>query len=411
MDTVRLSFRIPALLQKKSSYLFQQAYQSMKINILTIQGRFIYGNYGSALQAYALQQFLKQAGHDPLLILGMNYFHSKFLAWAQPIYSSLRVVCPFLRHLIDVFRLRFSPVAGPSERRKRFAAFVKKFIHTTPCGYTFQELIHHLPTADACICGSDQIWFGANALCYFFPKQNRNKCISYAASGAWPILEKDDAWQHSISPYLRELRAVGVRETDGVTLSKRLGAKNVMQTIDPTLLLPAEHYEQIMQETRIIKEPYMLFYILNSKSLADVPIETAKRYCAEHGLRLAILSGQGTEGILPSELNMSTGPLEFLNLIKHASAVITNSFHGSIFCILFQIPYLVCLQNGETAAENVRFYSAHTRLGQACRLGTMETLDLKLLNIAPTDAIPFLQTWKQDSQKFLQTHLENIANE
>lgn len=384
----------------------------MKINIISCQGSLIYGNFGSALQAHALQAVLKQLGHEPLLILSMNFPLRGFPEWVETIYSSLRFVCPVARRMVDALRLRVSQVGGSRERRRHFADFVKRHICTTPLGYTCKERINHLPKADAYICGSDQIWgSGAGDMSYFFPAQERRKCLSYAASGSWALLGRDNQWVEKVGPYLREFRAVGVRETDGVALCKRAGVSTVMATIDPTMLLPCSHYESIMPAEPIVKEPYLLFYMLNMTSAADVPLETAKRYCAEHKLRLVILSGQGTEQQLPSELNDSTGPLEFLNLIKHASAVITNSFHGSVFCVLFQTPYLVCLQQGKTAAENARFHSAHTKLGQAARIGTKEILDVNQLQIVPSAALPLLEAWKEESYAFLQGALNAIATE
>lgn len=381
----------------------------MKINILSTSGFFIYGNYGSALQAHALQKALELLGHEPKLILGMDFSGKKLPTWAQTCFEPMRLFAPIFRHLIDVGRLRFSPMTY-RKRHERFTSFIKKYIRITSFGYTKHERIHHLPTADAYICGSDQIW-GMNPIdmSFFFPRIDRRKCMSYAASGPWPVLERHDNWVQEVGPYLRDFRAVGVREINGVELCKKAGANNVTLTIDPTLLLPAEHYEQMISASRIIEEPYLLFYMLNETSIDNLPLEAAKSYSKEHGLRLIILSGQGTDSVLPSEFFESTGPLEFLNLIKNATAVITNSFHGSIFCILFQTPYLVCLQKGVTAAENIRFYSALTKLGQNDRLGELDTLNMNLLNKVPTDAIPLLTAWRQESYEFLRKNLEAIA--
>lgn len=308
--------------------------------------------------------------------------------------------------------MRCNSVVGSSSRRKRFASFVKRNITLTPIGYTHQERIACLPAADAYICGSDQVWGDcASDLSCFFPKEDRSKCIVYAASGSWSLLEKDEACIAKVGPYLREFRGVGVRESQGKEFCNKAGVQDVAVTIDPTMLLPAEHYERLMSPEPIIQEPYMLFYMLNMTSSADIPLEEAKRYCAEHHLRLIVLSGQGSQQLLSGELNETTGPLEFLNLVKHASAVITNSFHGSIFCALFQTPYLVYLQNGRTASQNVRFYSAHGKLGQQARITAVGASDLSLLQEPPTSAAPLLEQWKAESYTFLKKHLDAIAAE
>lgn len=382
----------------------------MKINILTISSFFIYNNFGSTLQAYALQETLKKMRHEPMLILNTDIFRRTFPHWAESFYSSLRFLCPFLRHLIDRVLLKYKSVGKNRAKRDHFLSFVHQNIRTTYYGYTQHERIHHLPKANAYICGSDQIWgWGADDMSYFFPHKDRSKCIAYAASGSWPMLSRDNAWLSAVSPYLKDFQAVGVRENEGLDLCKKAGANNVHHTIDPTLLLPAEHYERMMPQSRAIKEPYLLLYMLNISSLSEAPLNQAKQYCKEHKLRLVTLSGQGAERVLPSELNKTVGPLEFLNLIKHATAIITNSFHGSIFSLLFQVPYLICLQKGDHAVENARFYSTHTKLSQADRIATPETLDLNLLNEPPANALPLLTAWRQESYEFLRKNLEAIA--
>lgn len=382
----------------------------MKINIISCPSCYIFGNFGSALQAHALQMVLKQMGHDPLLVLSMDFPSHRFPSWAERCYSALRVYAPFVRRVTDAVRLGLNAIVGARSRRKLFASFVRRYLSVTSFGYTRQERIDCLPAADAYICGSDQI-LGACAadMSCFFPKVNRSQCIAYAASGSWPLLEQNEACIKRVGPYLREFRGVGVRESQGKEFCNKAGVQDVAVTIDPTMLLPAGHYERLMSPEPIIQEPYMLFYMLNMTSSADIPLEEAKRYCAEHHLRLIVLSGQGSQQLLSGELNDMTGPLEFLNLIKHASAVMTNSFHGSIFCVLFQTPYLVCLQSGKTAPENVRFHSAHGRLGQSARITAVGASDMSLLQVPPTSAAPLLEQWKSESYMFLRKHLDAIA--
>lgn len=269
-----------------------------------------------------------------------------------------------------------------------------------------------LPYADAYVCGSDQVWTHkvsgpAADLSPFFGACDRRRCISYAASAAWGNLGDD--WVAVASRYLPEFQAVGVREEDGVELCRMAGVDHPVVTADPTLLLPASHYEQIMDPRPMVKEPYLLLYVLNMDSPESTPLEQVREYCAVHGYRLVILSGQGAENAVGHGMNDSVGPLEFLNLIKHAQAVVTNSFHGSLFPTIFQVPFAVCLQQGGYAAQNSRFISTHSRLGQTHRIFEEGSLPVSVLETKPSESEERLEDWRKGSLEFLHSTLAEIA--
>ena len=146
-------------------------------------------------------------------------------------------------------------------------------------------------------------------------------------------------------------------------------------------------------------------------SANDVPQHEAEEFCKAHGLRMIVLSFQGAEHALASDFNEHIGPLEFLNLIRHASAVVTNSFHGSCFCALFQVPYAICLQEGEMASQNIRFISTHKRLGQEWRIFHVGGLHASMLETKPADALPLLEEWRNKSRRYLVEHLQAIDEE
>lgn len=343
----------------------------MKVGILTSLDLFLYSNFGTVLQAYALQQVLLQAGHSVFHIRRMGYPNKWLPECFSPVYSHVGRSLPVLREMVDRIRLQKWRLGGAPSRKRLFRIFVQRHLHVTPCGYTKEELMARLPYADAYVCGSDQVWnlgeIGpATDLSLFFSGSDRRRCISYAASAPWNSLRDD--WVAVASKYLPDFQAVGVREEDGVELCRMAGVSHPVVTADPTLLLPASHYEQIMDPRPMVKEPYLLLYVLNMDSPESTPLEQVREYCAVHGYRLVILSGQGAENAVGHGMNDSVGPLEFLNLIKHAQAVVTNSFHGSLFSTIFQVPFAVCLQQGGYDAQNSRFFSTHSRLGQDHRI-------------------------------------------
>lgn len=389
------------------------SYTSMKIGVITCPDSYLYSNYGTVLQAYALQRALSRLGYDAFLIRRMEYPDKWLPGWLSPAYGLVGRGLPVLRGVMDRIRLRKYRLGGAPSRKRLFRLFVQRHLHVTSCGYTRKERMAWLPHADAYICGSDQIWnvelTGPVAdLSLFFGGSDRRRCISYAASAAWNRL--GDEWVAVASKYLPEFQAVGVREEDGVRLCRMAGVSNPVVTIDPTLLLPASHYEQIMDPRPMVKEPYLLFYVLNIDRPENSPLEQVREYCAAHGYKLVVLSGQGAEYAVGQGMNDRVGPLEFLNLIKHARAVVTNSFHGSLFSTIFQVPFAVCLQQGENAAQNSRFFSTHSRLGQDHRIFQIGQLPIELLDKKPVEYITNIVPWRNESLAFLQDAIENIQD-
>lgn len=380
----------------------------MKIGILTVPDFLLCSNYGSALQAYALQKVIQRMGHSPFLIRRMEYPANTLSGRWSWLYGAVGRFCPVLRGRLDKWRLcKMMPRAGMG------VSFMEEYMSSTSCGYTGEERMRRMPSADAYVCGSDQVWNhtveGKNKdLSLYFSSCDRNKCIAYAVSAAWNRLGAP--WIEVASESLPSFHAVSVREDDGLELCRKAGRVDAVVAADPTLLLPAVQYERIVAPEPVVAEPYVLLYVLNMDRVEDTPLAEARRFCEIHGYRLVCLSGQGAEAAVPSEMNDKTGPLEFLNLIKNAKAVITNSFHGSLFCCIFQVPFAVCLQCGEHSAQNSRFLSTHFRLGQEYRIFHAGEMQDSVLENKPVEALERIGPWRAFSLEFLQNALNEMRN-
>lgn len=380
----------------------------MKVAVITLDDKFLYGNFGSAMQSYALQVVLREMGHEPIVVRWAPMFRSFRKLKLSFLYKLFSIVCP---HLWDWAVSLYAALRATPAKRKHLAKgrrFFHRHVKATLTAFPPEMIPNCLPKADAYICGSDQVWHDSTVVnlhydFLFLAGAPRGRCISYAASAPWARL--DEKWVSVASRYLPNFCAVSVREEQGVPFCKAAGAENAFVAADPVLLLPQKHYEPLAAGAPIVKGDYLLCYVLN----CTFPIEAQQKlqhFCQEQGMQLMILSGQGAKFSYGTAIGDNVGPEEFLNLIKNAKAVVTNSFHGSMFSLIFGKPLLVCLQDGNTAAENVRFTSTLPRLGQAHRMCTAEQLDTSLLLEAP---VLNIEQWREESLNFLRCALGSLS--
>lgn len=364
----------------------------MKIGIVTLERYWMLRNYGTLLQCFALQTVLRRMGHEPVLIQRLH-------AWERTGRKAR-----LQRALVDIVH----PVAAYTRIRglRAFRSFMQQHIsHTAHC-YTDAELVRPPLEADCFICGSDQVWShcGAAAFLTFVPAGRR---ISYAPSAPWA--ECDDAWRKQARELLLGYAGVSVREDAGAELLGGMGI-SAMVAADPVLLLQKEDYARLMPPSGRAK-PYMLVYTLNLPSLQDIYWDEAKQYAAEHHLDLAVVAMQGAEHHFPASLRVNPAPGEMLRLFADAACVLTNSFHGTAFSLLFGKPFASIAQRGKTATQNPRFHTLLAHTGQERRL-VQDPAQLPVLLGSPSlDAAPALEAWRTRSLQFLQAALQKAQTD
>jgi hypothetical protein len=313
-----------------------------KIGILT----FHYAhNYGAVLQAYALKTKLQQMGYDAQV---MNY-QNKYIArlYRRGIHID------FWKR--DILPSRWGRIAklireqhyGRREWQKQWQAF-EQFIREKLIGsqetkvLTLGEL--EQKGCDVYILGSDQIWareltHGLDPAYFgqFAPDASK---ISYAASV--PNGDIPEAEKPLFAAYLKKLSAVSVREERLAKELEELLGKKVTTVVDPTLLLKREDYDTLLQDKPIVAEPYLfVYYVVESPKLTAL----ARKAAAMTGYRLVELHYHKTperekelrktgEDVRTTYV-YTAGPGEFLTYLRDAKMVMTNSFHGTVFSILF----------------------------------------------------------------------------
>lgn len=297
-------------------------------------------NFGSALQAYALQHKLFQHGIDNKII---DYIYS--YAGYEPSWG---------RYIYDKVKYYAKVILRRPASMTRFFFFHKKYLKTTFREYTKNELMFgKAPSFDAYMTGSDQVWNckftkgDTNFLLKFAPKDSPR--LSYGASFASPSIPKE--YEHIFKEELPKYSSILVREHSGVDIVKNLIGKNAEVVCDPTLLLTKTDYHVLATKSKLfIPEPFILVYILDYMYNPYPKVyDIIRKVKKELGLKVVYI---GTDAPDPMDNNYSyvggqIGPLEFLWLMENTSFVITTSFHGTAFATIFHKPLFSVVQATE----------------------------------------------------------------
>jgi hypothetical protein len=296
-----------------------------------------YLNFGSSLQAFALQYTLKKLGYDGEVIDDLNVIRSQCTK-VEYYYMRLKQL---IRHPQQFVRYK--------KKEGMYRNFAKRHIPINSGWRSYEELDDRY---DAYVCGSDQIWSPLRVenpninLAYYFAAFGRKPKVAYAPSLG--TRTGSERYAETVRPWLAEFRAISVREADGARILENVtGLHDIPVVADPTLLLTREEYLPICAQ-RMETRPYMLAYLLtyNVEYLQYIT-----KLATDAGLKLLIL-GDDLRLRKWGDRNITAGPSEFLSLIANAEAVATDSFHGSIFTLQFARPLLCLKRFSDTSRSN-----------------------------------------------------------
>lgn len=352
-------------------------------------------NHGASLQTYALQRFLCNMGHDAAIIdYRPDYLRGHFNLWfVSDKYNRIPLCWLYL--------LAKFPQRLLSKRRQRaFDKFTQRYLRLTPVTYySYNELLANPPQADAYIAGSDQIWNlefpnGHDKAFFLAFVPSAKKRISYAPSFAHariPAIFHDFVKRH-----LANFDALSVREETGVRILDELGYKGC-QVCDPVFLLDKKEWDEVALAD-FSKERYILVYDFEQSA-------TVK----EIVVRLSRLFGCEIYSVSPYSLRyadknfINIGPDTFVSLIRDAQCVVSNSFHGSAFSLLFEKDFFIVRRND---GLNDRMEDFLSHYGLSDRLTDSGATDETLLS--NIDYLRVNKILKQDisfSKKYLSDNL------
>lgn len=303
----------------------------MRIAIITFHRAY---NYGAVLQCYALYHTLKKLGHECYVLdYWPKYFYNQYY-----IHSDFSLTHPPLKTWMNHYRTKNIL----NVRNQGFEKFLKDYLALMPVDITNGCVDVEDMKFDLYITGSDQVWnnrcarFDRN---YFldFPCAKLSKRASYAAS--FGMKQIPEELENEYKKRLSDFAAYSVRENEGKEILKDLLAVEASVNCDPTLLLKQDEWSKLATNNNTDSEPYVLvYYVTKTEELQRKALD----YVKTKGYKLVILPCNMSIDVLlgkkdkqfASDLHLTASPTEFLTLLKNASYVFTNSFHGTVFSLL-----------------------------------------------------------------------------
>lgn len=367
-------------------------------------------NYGQLLQCYALQQALRELGGLPYVIrYGFHYYYIHWFRWQSFFtYSGLSNVLKELKRCCQ-------EQWKPEYYKRRFGLFRREHISFSwRCYNSLEELQSHPPRADIYITGSDQVWAQLinhrdNRSFFLDFGAQKVKRIAYAPSFAmnsYPVnLCKD------LKSLLANIDAISVRERTGIKICKKVGVDAKLVS-DPTLLLTPINYERIT-ENNTMKRKYCFAYHVNITTPKELYWDVFNKFNKERHLETYATYANPQKGINMKFLYGANYVYptiqQWLGWVRNAEYVLTSSFHGVVFSILFHVPFIACLLKDSMFAGNDRIITLLEALGLE-RYIVYQREDIKmdiLLSDIPdwNDIDAKIELLRKDSLSFLKQNI------
>lgn len=305
-------------------------------------------NFGTILQAYALQQYILYLGYENHILNDTyiiepdqkksNIFFIRVIQWVKLL-------------LNPSFKLYYK---NKVKSKKLFIRFITDYllIDYDTDWRLFDDKY------DQYIVGSDQIWNPGpiwykelNTPFYYAGFTNKKK-ISYASSLGVSVYP--DKHLKQFREYLSDYKYLSAREDIGCKIIADITEKEVTHVVDPTLLLPSDNWRKLIGEKPTSHEKYVLAYFLSDNKYY---LDYVRQYASKYHLSLKMFHNFKKYSCYADELVVA-GPLEFLQYIDGASILFTDSFHGTLFAIQLDTPFVAFKRfNGQNEGQNQRLIS------------------------------------------------------
>ncbi|HHD2781093.1 TPA: polysaccharide pyruvyl transferase family protein [Clostridium perfringens] len=309
------------------------------IAIITLNGYF---NYGNRLQNYALQESLKLINYDSKTLIKENIIEENGISE-----SKLKIFFNMsYKEKIELIKYKINKgkiIELNKNRTQVFKMFSEDYINEAD----FQKNDDFIKKYKYFISGSDQVWNPNDKtvteynFLTFAPKEKR---LTYAPSfGVSKIPEK---FKEDYKKWLSDIENISVREEAGAKIIKELTGKNAKIVVDPTMLLDKKKWLSIAKEDKNKpQKEYLLTYFLGG-----IPKEYQKNikyFSKKYNLEVVNLAN------IKYEKYYCNGPSEFIDYINSAKLFMTDSFHGCVFSLLMETPFIVCDRKGHSKSENM----------------------------------------------------------
>lgn len=293
----------------------------MKIGILTFHRAH---NYGAVLQAFALKEYLSSICDDVEVV-----------DYIPPYFKSSNNGISFFKYTLSKSPIRFIRnilfYHTAKKRNRGFIDFISKNINPSIKKYDSNDVINDY---DILVYGSDQIWNGKHTLgpdniFWGYLTNPKTKRISYASSSSSEFF--NDGNFSYVKNALQNFDRISVRENSIKKILLECTTKNIVIVVDPVLLLSKEEWD-VKLSLKDTNQKYILVYQVRVNPLT---MKIAEDYAKKKKLKIIILTKLVYQKF-DSQLNQCATPIQFVNLIKNADLIVTTSFHGTIFSLVFR---------------------------------------------------------------------------
>ena len=337
-----------------------------------------YHDYGGMLQAFATQRFLEKQGIDSDAINFDNvkgdisrrkwkYFLSNMMD-ISIVKEKSRLIEKKIRQKTNA-RLK----AQMAERDNAFDKFCTSHFKVSRPFDSWDDMAKASQQEyDAVIVGSDQLWLPSNVMADYYTLNwvpEKVKKIAYATSfGIGNIPQK---YKEMYRQYLTRIDYLSARETSGQEIISELTDRSVPLVNDPALLLDANGWDEVIKDKPIINDKYIFCYFMGDNPEQR---EFVKRLAKEKGLKIVALLHLDqfieTDEHYADYTPWNISPADFVNLVKYAEYVCTDSFHGTVFSIIYSRNFFTFKRFNKKASlsTNTRITSLLTRIGLMDRL-------------------------------------------
>lgn len=353
----------------------------MKVGIITLNKN---PNYGNVLQNIALQNIIRKLGFEAETIRNLS---------GSTLFPQKRGLKKHLKILFN-----YNGEGVEEKRRIRFVKCCEKFISYSSAYYDGTKIIGNIDDYSSFVAGSDQIWnpnFGVATDFEFLKFAPKHKRISYAASiGVSDFIGIDKKKVDFIKNSFKEMRGLSVREKAGKNLIKEISGIECSVHLDPTMLMTRNDWDNLIYKPNMkISGKYIMVYMLGKITGA---YQKKINYLAKQ------LNAQVID-ILSTEYK-DMDPIEFVWYIKNAECICTDSFHATVFSIIYHKKFFVFDREDSFKNQNSRFDTLFEHCGIENVL-ILEDTDLSLREIEWDVVDERINLERQLAIKYLQEQL------
>ena len=358
-------------------------------------------NYGSCLQAYALQEYIKKICNNECEYRIINLRTKK----QKEMYKSCYEKKGFNNYIKRIVSL--GQKKNILLKEKLFEKFINNKLNITKEFESIKDIINAGIEADYYITGSDQVWNIKGTdfdWSYFLEFISQGKKISYAASMG-PSLDKwSDEEKNRVKNDLKSFKNISVRDKNGYEFLKKLTGKTPNINIDPTMLLEKDDWDKIIPKKPIINGDYIFFYNLKDKRYIELAHKISKKLNLPVVISLYNLKDIVYGSKYGFKKKIDVGPIEFLNLIENSKLMLSSSFHGTIFPIILNKTFFAL--NGE---NDFRISTILNKMGLENRSINFDDFEKKCKTAFSTDytkAKKLLKVEREKANSYLKDALE-----